>query len=183
MIVRLEELERCGIQRPKQPISLGVIYLDQPYYLEDAPWTSEVTATEHFRIRIERPHVPEERCLLVQSEQGYRLALQDPSVQAIPYPQALAHICDRMRVSGTLAIGTHRWGLRSYKNSFIGSDAVAWLAENLKISRPEAVALGQECINMNLFSHVLGEQAFADDYYYYRFSQDGSPEERSVTLT
>jgi hypothetical protein len=182
LVIAINEVEFCGIQRPMQPITLGFTYQDLPYYLEPSPWVKETTAKDHFRARLEKPHTVGERCLLVEGSEGFRLAIHEPDLQVIPYAEALAHLCNHMQVSGTLKIGTHRWGLRSYDNSFVGSDAVTWLASYLHISRPEAIALGQSCIDQGLFNHVLGEQPFADEYYFYRFSQAGDPEKRAVTL-
>lgn len=182
LVVLLQELERCGIQGPKQPITLGFIYQNLPYYFEPAPWVQEETAKEHFRSRLEKPHVTGERCLLVEGPKGFKLGIHEPELQWIPYAEALAHLCHHIKVSGGLKIGTHRWGLRSYSNSFVGSDMVTWLAQYLHLSRDEAIALGQDCAERGLIGHVLGEQPFADEYYFYRFGEDGEPEKRALEL-
>lgn len=41
---------------------------------------------------------------------------------------------------------------------------------------------GQSCLENGCFAHVLGEQSFQDDYLFYRFEQDGGPEERAMRL-
>jgi hypothetical protein len=115
---------------------------------------------------------------MVEEPSGYRLYSWVNGCQEVSYEQATAMVCEKMRQSPYLAVGDRRWGLRVYKKAFVGSEAVTWLADYLQITRPEAVAFGQLCIRHTHFRHVLGEQDFADEYYFYRFRQDGDPEGR-----
>ncbi len=109
------------------------------------------------------------------------MGIYSQALQPKPLATALAELCWEMRTT-TLLVGSHRWRLRTFKQSFIGSEAVSWIANRLHISRELAVYLGQLCLRKGLFDHVLGEQDFADAAYYYRFSQDGLPEHRVFDL-
>jgi hypothetical protein len=71
-----------------------------------------------------------------------------------------------------------RWGLRIFEQCFIGSEAVDWMCQKLYLSREESIKLGQQCLHLGFFAHVLGEQDFADQPYFYRFTEDGLPEDR-----
>jgi len=62
----------------------------------------------------------------------------------------------------------------------VGYEAVTWLVDHLQLSREEALRFGQQCLEQGHFRKVLGEQDFADEYYFNRFRQDGNPEGRSL---
>ncbi|MDX2271104.1 MAG: hypothetical protein NW237_04035 [Cyanobacteriota bacterium] len=183
MLLNQTQVEWCGIRRPGSSVTLGVTHLDRGYFFESFAWMDKTAALEHYRKRIDKPAVPDESCILLEEARGFRLCIYQPGVEVVPYEQALKTICDTMRGSGKLGISDRRWGLRVFKKSFVGAEAVTWLADYLHLSRPEALALGQECLKRGLFSHVLGEQDFADDFFFYRFSEDGGSEGRLVSIS
>lgn len=77
-----------------------------------------------------------------------------------------------MRNVGGIQIKDRQFHLKNYPQCFIGSEAVDWLVSHLKISRQDAVRVGQRLINENWIHHVLDEQAFQDGYFFYRFRWD-----------
>ncbi|MEO1133903.1 MAG: DEP domain-containing protein, partial [Cyanobacteria bacterium J06639_1] len=68
-----------------------------------------------------------------------------------------------------LDIGDRRYRMKLYRNCFVGSEAVDWLVRTQGLSRGEAVIVGRRLVRHNSIEHVLGEQDFADDYYFYHF--------------
>ncbi|MEM6448093.1 MAG: DEP domain-containing protein [Cyanobacteria bacterium P01_D01_bin.123] len=68
-----------------------------------------------------------------------------------------------------LDIGDRRYRMKLYYNCFVGSEAVDWLVRTQGLSRDEAVVVGRRLVRHNSIEHVLGEQDFADEYYFYRF--------------
>ncbi|MFQ3613636.1 MAG: FHA domain-containing protein [Cyanobacteriota bacterium] len=179
LLLQPHEYQRSGVLRPGIPHPvLGLIFQNQCYYCERLLGTDLEEAIEQCRSRLEHPLEEREFCLLVQDDYGYRLALHQPQLVAVAYDSFLATTCQQMRRD--IRVEDRRWRLRKFEQCFVGSDAVTWLAGHFQISRPEAVQVGQECLQRRLFLHVLEEQDFADEGYYYRFREDGGPEERVV---
>jgi hypothetical protein len=69
-----------------------------------------------------------------------------------------------------------RFRLKTYKQSFIGRDAVSFLVGSLYASsRREAVALGRRLVDeLDLFEHVTRQHQFEDDFYFYRFKDQST---------
>jgi sensor c-di-GMP phosphodiesterase-like protein len=65
--------------------------------------------------------------------------------------------------------------LLRYSECFVGSEAVDWLSEHLRISRRSAVRVGQRLVALGYIHHVAEEYDFADGYLFYRFSESSSP--------
>ncbi|GAB4210733.1 MAG: hypothetical protein OHK0012_01760 [Synechococcales cyanobacterium] len=172
--VTAEDVRPCGVQRPGFPITIGLEYLGLGYLFQDVLRLERMLAVDYCLSQF-----PAQRhCLLVSQPEGYRLYVHDPDVVILPYTAGLAGLCQRMRQE--IDISDRRWRVRVFLRCFIGSEAVTWLSQYLQISRQEAVALGQTCLKQGLFSHVVSEQDFADDHYFYRFRQDGQPGQRFV---
>ena len=74
--------------------------------------------------------------------------------------------------SDGISVMDRRYRLRVYRKCFIGSEAVTWIVRNRKCSRLEAVNLGQQLMNANIFYHVCEDHTFKDDYLFYRFRED-----------
>ena len=43
-------------------------------------------------------------------------------------------------------IGDHRYLLRTYPNTFVGSEAVTWMCDHMGVTEEDAVKLGQVCL-------------------------------------
>ncbi|MEN9203054.1 MAG: FHA domain-containing protein [Thermostichus sp. DG_1_6_bins_120] len=178
LLLQPHEYQRSGVFRPGIPHPvLGLIFQNQCYYCERLLGTDLEEAIEHCRNRLEHPLEEREFCVLVQDEYGYRLALHQPQLVSVPYDSFLATTCQQMRRD--IRVQDRRWRLRKLEKCFLGSDAVTWLANHFQISRPEAVQVGQECLQRRLFFHVLGKPNFVEDQYY-RFREDSGPEKQVV---
>ena len=66
-------------------------------------------------------------------------------------------------------IADRNYRFKVYKNCFIGKEAVTWLCNNLNVTRPEAVKIGNQLFDKKYFRHVVNDHAFKDKYLYYRF--------------
>ncbi|MDX2273248.1 MAG: adenylate/guanylate cyclase domain-containing protein [Cyanobacteriota bacterium] len=182
-VVSLQEaasLERCGVQRPGFPLSLGVLFEERCYYFDTILSKEFSIAQYQAWERTDQPKQLDETLLLVENQMGYRLYVNYPHLKVFPYQAGLASLCSQMYGSSDVEIMDRRWGLRVFQRCFVGCEAVTWLANNLQRSRQEAVEIGQDCLEAQLFAHVLGEQDFADDHYFYRFRQDGIPQHRVI---
>lgn len=74
----------------------------------------------------------------------------------------------------SLEIADRTWRLQRYPHCFVGTEAVAWMAQHFKRSSPEAVALGQALASLGLLVHVAHEHPFLDDALYYRLAASGA---------
>jgi hypothetical protein len=178
MLITAKDVEPCGIQRPGFPVTLGVKYLNRAFYFDSISWTDENAALDHYRARVDRPLGPNETCILLTTLNGFRLCVSTPEVKSFPYEEGLVKICQMMRQE--VSVQDRSWGLRTFKKVFVGSEAVSWLEQHLRFTREEAVNLGQACLEAGLFTHVLEEQGFADEFLFYRFAVDGDPDKRAL---
>jgi len=70
--------------------------------------------------------------------------------------------------------------LKTYKQVFVGSDAVDYLIKSeAASSRQDAVELGKALQQMNIFEHVLRDHGFEDEFFFYRMLEDN---ERGGTI-
>lgn len=179
LILSPEDVHPCALQHPGSLPLFGFRYQRWHFYLEGNERLPEAEAVTRCRIWIENPEHPQVFKVLYCDGNEYRVAVHTPDLTPMSWQNGLSSLCETMRTSGQL-VADHRWRLRNFEKSFIGSEAVSWLCQNLGISRVEAVQLGRECQQAGLLAHVLGEQEFADAPYYYRFRLDGQPEERML---
>ena len=85
----------------------------------------------------------------------------------------IIELIDRMRDKNCGIEIKNRWyNLKLYRNSFVGAEAVKWLMQTEKISREEAIQLGQILIDRDIIHHVTDEHSFRDADLFYRFFQD-----------
>jgi hypothetical protein len=60
--------------------------------------------------------------------------------------------------------------LKTYKQCFVGSEAVDYLVNSgATASREDAVLLGNAFIEMHMIEHVVRDHSFKDEYLFYRF--------------
>jgi hypothetical protein len=58
--------------------------------------------------------------------------------------------------------------LHYYRQCFVASEAVDWLAQRYALARPLAVRLGQRLAANHRIAHVVDEHDFEDDYLFFR---------------
>ncbi len=87
-----------------------------------------------------------------------------------PLPAAvLAKLAAAMRGQGGVHVGSHRFRLVRYPNTFLGSAATDWLCDRTGESRQRAVRIGNAMLRANHFRHVFDEVDFRDGHFFYRF--------------
>ena len=84
----------------------------------------------------------------------------------------LGSLVKKMREPNGLEIKDRRFRLQVYVDCFVGSEAVDWMTQTQNLTRLEAVALGQLLVDRKIIHHVVDEQAFRDEYFFYRFYAD-----------
>lgn len=85
---------------------------------------------------------------------------------------SLEKLVEQMRGSNGIDIRDRRYRLNTYPKCFVGSEAVAWLMRTQKISRADAVQIGQQLARRGIIHHVLDEHDFQDSFLFYRFYSD-----------
>jgi hypothetical protein len=84
----------------------------------------------------------------------------------------LEELVSKMRSVGGIKIKDRRYNLKVYPQCFIGSEAVKYMVETLKISSEQAIRLGQRLIDEKWIHHVVDKHKFEDDFLFYRFYWD-----------
>ena len=112
--------------------------------------------------------------LIVEAGETLSLWYQDKLAQKVNtiWTVDLEPLVAAMRNVGGIHIKDRTFRLKTYRQCFVGSEAVDWLVSYLKSSREEAVQIGQRLINEKWIHHVLDEQTFQDQYFFYRFRWD-----------
>jgi hypothetical protein len=83
----------------------------------------------------------------------------------------LEDIAAKFKQNVKIADRTYR--LKTYKQCFIGSEAVDYLVDSgATATREDAVELGRAFMEMRMFEHVLRDHDFKDEYFFYRFIGD-----------
>lgn len=85
---------------------------------------------------------------------------------------SIKQLASEMRSEKGVEIKTRRHKLKLYQRCFLGNEAVDWIVKRAKLSRPDAVKLGQKMIEKGVFHHVLDEHQFKDENLFYRFHED-----------
>lgn len=79
----------------------------------------------------------------------------------------------QMQGSTGVNIADRTYGFRTYRSCFVGSSAVDWMLENQYAkTREEAVSLGMQLVQNDVFHHVSYAHTFKDGHYFYRFPED-----------
>jgi CheY-like chemotaxis protein len=92
-------------------------------------------------------------------------------------PETIAQLMQRGADAGGVDVRDRTFKFKQYPQCFIGAEATDWLAQHYSLTRPEAVQLGARLMEAGLIRHVVDEQEFADELYFYRFSskQEAKP--------
>eukprot|EP01084_Bolivina_argentea_P017534 32752_1 len=81
-----------------------------------------------------------------------------------------------------LDIKDRRWHLRTYKQCFIGSEAVeTMIIANIANNEQQAIIVGNRLIQYNIIEHVEKQHAFKNELFYYRFIYDDFDEDHTNT--
>lgn len=85
---------------------------------------------------------------------------------------SIRQIATKMRSEQGVEIKTRRHKLKLYQRCFLGNEAVDWIVNKVKVSRPDAVKIGQKMMEKGLVSHVSDDNPFKDENLFYRFNED-----------
>lgn len=92
---------------------------------------------------------------------------------------AAQRLWNALRTPGGLDIRDRMFHLRTYTNCFVGREAVDWIVQHQRVSRADAVRMGQHLSALGLLSHVVDEHDFEDAELFYRLA---TPRDAGVAL-
>ena len=119
--------------------------------------------------------------ILLRDNIGFTIWIEDSSVQLSQNNNQtkdfiqtidLEKLVAKMRHIGGIQIQDRNYKLKTYKKCFVGNEAVDWMKKNLDLSTELAIKLGQRLIKEKWIHHVLDQQDFANEYFFYRFYWD-----------
>lgn len=142
-----EERSQIATLLVKDPTSVGIWMHNSNYKLEDATVTSQPETTPTSSNTTTKTQTDTNRISLRQ------LGLE-------------------MRSEKGVDIKTRRHKLKLYQRCFLGNEAVDWIVQRVKVSRQDAVTLGQKMLEKGIIHHVLDEHQFKDEGLFYRFKDD-----------
>lgn len=192
------QIKYCKIKKQDETIS-GVIY-NNNLFIRDKAFPREEIETaikecrEEYLDHVERTNIP---TLLIKEKNSVGIWLQNnqykakivsgsdrqqsSTTQATSVKSgkskdlsriSIRQLASQMRAENGVEIKTRRYKLKLYQRCFLGNEAVAWIANQAKITPAEAIAVGQKMIDKNIFHHVLDEHEFKDEETFYRFYED-----------
>ncbi len=176
-IVNSREIEYCSVTKGKDTtIIQGASYQNKLFY------PGEIYSKENKQIAINkgRKFSLEEKslCLLVESQNCISLWHYDENLKKftkeddIVSSVNLTSLVRAMRDIGGVKIMDRQYRLKKYSRCFIGSEAVSWIMDYLKVSESEAVSLGQRLMNEKYIHHVTDNHDFKNEHLFYRFYWD-----------
>ena len=88
------------------------------------------------------------------------------------YEVRIMTLVNDLRGKEGIKIQDRRYKLSSYPLCFVGNETVQWIENRYLLSKPEAIRLGQELIDLKIIHHVTDDHNFKDESLFYRFYID-----------
>ena len=160
-------LNKARVQQP------GLEYQGK-LYLQDTVYRQQDKQMAVYQARQKLLEDPNQLLLIVDEGNTFSLWHHPKKAQKVSsiFAIDLAQLATAMRQPDGLAIQDRTFRLKAYAQCFIGSEAVDWLVNYLRVSRADAVRVGQRLLTDNWIRHVVNEQTFQDDYFFYRFRSE-----------
>ncbi|MEO1350093.1 MAG: mechanosensitive ion channel protein [Cyanobacteria bacterium J06635_15] len=175
-ILQSEQVNYCTLNRHAADTTLQIPGLEyqHKFYVKGETYNREDRQTAIQQARQKLLDMKGQATVLVEECETITLWYHDKTVRKVNSLVALdlKQLVAAMRNVGGIQIKDRQFHLKTYRRCFVGSEAVDWLVSYLSISRKEAVQLGQRLIDENWIHHVLDDQAFQDEYFFYRFRWD-----------
>jgi len=97
---------------------------------------------------------------ILPKSSGSALIVPEDIIAAMVDPTAGVEVKDR------------RSFLKTFRNCFLGSDAVSWISNHLNVTREDALVIGRKLHALQYFRHVTNERDLKDDngMYFFRMS-------------
>ena len=107
---------------------------------------------------------------IVDSAENFVPAAVSVATPAGTLDEATQQLLHNAHIPGGLDIRDRVFHLRTYRECFVGSEAVDWIAQTRDVSREQAVVIGQRLLALGHISHVADEHDFEDANLFYRLA-------------
>jgi hypothetical protein len=195
LLLNYEQVQYCQVigningqpQTTSGLIYNGRVFLEAKSFSKDELETAIKECREEYLDHKERSQIP---TLLVKGKNSIGIWMEDNRYQPDGKPTSvvsetktpsssqnldrisLKQLAVEMRGDNGLKIKARRQKLKLYHHCFLGNESIDWIVERLKISRQDALKLGQKMIEKKLFHHIVDEHQFKDEPLLYRFYED-----------
>lgn len=173
-ILQSEQVDFCTLSSRigNQTVQIPGLEYQRKLYIKGEIYNEQHTAIQKAREKV--VELKGQPIILVEDSGTITLWYYDKTVKKVDPLLALdlSTLVAAMRNVGGVQIKERQYHLKTYRQCFVGSEAVDWLVAYLKVSRADAVQIGQRLIDERWIHHVLDEQAFQDSYFFYRFHWD-----------
>ena len=197
LLLNDEQVKYCQVTgniQGESKTASGLIYNDKVFieaksFSKDELEIAIKTCREEYLDHAERSQIP---TLLVKGKNNISIWMEDRRYQADGLSSSetsnsennqksgsknldrvsIRQLALQMRDKDGITIKTRRHKLKLYHHCFLGNEGVDWIVEKLKISRTDAVKLGQKMIEKKIFHHIVDEHQFKDEPLFYRFYED-----------
>jgi len=116
----------------------------------------------------------ETTCATITNDNSSATVNSSSSSQVDSPNRDIEQLIVKIRSNNGFSIKDRLYLFKTYKNCFIGYEAVDWLYSNVTSNmtcRADAVKLGQKLLDMGVFTNLCGaENVFRDDYFFYEFT-------------
>ena len=188
LLVKSQEVNTCQVVRRngiESEVVPGIFYQNKLFIRDRSyPKNRRNEANEYIRHHFLESQ-SEVDSILVETEKELTVWFADPQiilaidgdVDSIESQDpitsiSLDYVITQIRGIGGVKIKDRRHNLRVYARCFVGSEAVEWMRERFRISRKEAVMLGQRLMDVKHIHHVVDDHEFKDGHFFYRFYWD-----------
>ncbi|MEM8805250.1 MAG: mechanosensitive ion channel protein [Cyanobacteria bacterium P01_G01_bin.38] len=175
-ILKAEEVDYCTLSKQAADVTTQVPGLEYQHklYVKGETYDPKDRQIALQQARQKLLEMKGQATLLIEEDETITLWYQDKTVQKVNLLLTvdLKQLVAAMRTVGGIQIKDRQFRLKSYHQCFVGSEAVDWLVADLDISRQAAVRIGQRLIDEGWIHHVLDQQVFQDEYFFYRFRWD-----------
>ena len=158
-------INKAWVQQP------GLEYQSK-LYLKDTVYRQQDQQMAVYQARQKLLEDPDQPLLIVDDGDTLSLWHHPKKAQKVSsvFAVDLAQLATAMQQPDGVDIQDRTFRLKSYNQCFVGSEAVDWLVSYLRVSRADAVRVGQRLLTENWIRHVANESTFQDDYFFYRFT-------------
>ena len=193
LILSSDQVEYCQVIRKVQEqeeIVPGLLYKDK-LFLKQASYDidDQEKALQLCRQKF-LDNKPPILSLIIEEQEDLGVWIEDPSLKLAPQsspqlspqkevkqePQTtlfnLTEIALKMQGEKGVDIKTRWQNFKPHENSFLGSEAVNWLANEFDISREEGVKLAQQMLDRKIIQGITDPKKFSDRKLLYRFRQN-----------
>ncbi len=87
-------------------------------------------------------------------------------------PTEIKILINQMRGQNGIEIKNRWYSFQFYPKCFTGQDAVKWFMKTQRITREQAIQIGEMLVSRQIIHHVHDHHNFKDEYLFYRFYID-----------